>query len=144
MKLHIIITAASSLLQCPRRSRSSFSVSCCLGTNASDSGESLHCFLVGVNKSYAIATSDLGLFIHASNLLPSLATPLPYITMTAFTNYLSLYPLTGRRASATQRLCAKHTSPWTLRPRAVQVPLSVRHRAIKMSAMIIIIVINDI
>ena len=26
---------------------------------ASDSGESLHCFLVGANKSYVIATSDL-------------------------------------------------------------------------------------
>ena len=35
-------------------------------------GESLHCFLVGwcTNKSYVIATSDLWLFIHASNLLP--------------------------------------------------------------------------
>ena len=39
---------------------------------ASDSGESLHCFLAGANKSYVIATSDLWLFIHASNLLPSL------------------------------------------------------------------------
>ena len=38
-----------------------------------------HCFLVGVNKSYVIATSDLWLFIDASNLLPSLPTPLPYI-----------------------------------------------------------------
>ena len=44
------------------------------------SGESLHCFLVGANKSYVIATSDLWLFIHASNLLPSLPTPLPYKT----------------------------------------------------------------
>ena len=36
------------------------------------SGESLHRFLVGwcTNKSYVIATSDLWLFIHASNLLP--------------------------------------------------------------------------
>ena len=43
------------------------------------SGESLHCFLVGVQmKSYVIATSDLWLFIHASNPLPSLPTPLPY------------------------------------------------------------------
>ena len=41
------------------------------------SGESLHCFLVGVKKSYVIATSDLWLFIHASNLLPSLPTPAP-------------------------------------------------------------------
>ena len=30
-----------------------------MGTNASDSGESVHCFLGGVNKSYVIATSDL-------------------------------------------------------------------------------------
>ena len=36
-------------------------------------------FLVGVNKSYVIATSDLQLFIHASNLLPLLPTTLPYI-----------------------------------------------------------------
>ena len=43
-----------------------------------DSGESLHFFLVGANKSYAIATSDLWLFIHASNLLPLLPTPHPY------------------------------------------------------------------
>ena len=42
------------------------------------SGESLHCFLVGVNQSYVIAASDLCLFIHASNLIPSLPTPLPY------------------------------------------------------------------
>ena len=42
------------------------SVSCYLGTDASDLGESLHCFLVGVNKNYVIATSDLWLFIHAS------------------------------------------------------------------------------
>ena len=45
------------------------------------SGESLHCFLVGwcTNKSYVIATSDLWLFIHASNLLPlNSPSPLPY------------------------------------------------------------------
>ena len=91
---------ASSFSQCPCRSRLSFSLSCCLSTNASelwfrgeptlfliqgraysvsDSGESLYCFLVGVNKSYVIATSDLWLCIHASNLLPSLPTPLPHI-----------------------------------------------------------------
>ena len=51
----------------------------CMGTNVSDSGASLHCSLVGVNKSYVMATSDLWLFIHASNLLPWLPTPLPYI-----------------------------------------------------------------
>ena len=37
------------------------------------SGESLHCFVVGVIKSYVIATSDLWLFIHASNHTPSIA-----------------------------------------------------------------------
>ena len=45
------------------------------------SGESLHCFLVGwcTNKSYVIATSDLWLFIHASNLLSlNSPSPLPY------------------------------------------------------------------
>ena len=41
------------------------------------SGESLLCFLVGVNKSYVIATSDLWLFIHASNMLPSTPHPTP-------------------------------------------------------------------
>ena len=43
------------------------------------SGESLHCVLVGwcTNKSYVIATSDLWLFIHASNLLPSTPHPTP-------------------------------------------------------------------
>ena len=51
--------AASSFPQCPCRSRSWFSVNCCLGTNASDSGESLHCFLVGVTESYVIASADL-------------------------------------------------------------------------------------
>ena len=45
------------------------------GVHVFISGESLHCFLVGwcTNKSYVIATSDLWLFIHASNLL--LSTP---------------------------------------------------------------------
>ena len=39
-----------------------------------------HCFLVGASKSYVIliATSNLWLFIHASNLLPSIPTLLPY------------------------------------------------------------------
>ena len=38
-----------------------------------------HCFLVGwcTNKSYVIATSDLWLFNHASNLLPSTHHPTP-------------------------------------------------------------------
>ena len=44
---------------------------------ASDSGESLHCFLVGANKNYVIATSDLWLYIHVSNMLPSTPQPAP-------------------------------------------------------------------
>ena len=49
------------------------------GVHVFISGESLHCFLVGwcTNKSYVIATSDLWLFIHASNLLPSTPHPTP-------------------------------------------------------------------
>ena len=51
------------------------------GVHVFSSGESLHCFLVGwcTNKSYVIATSDLWLFIHASNLLSLYSpSPLPY------------------------------------------------------------------
>ena len=51
------------------------------GVHVFISGESLHCFLVGwrTNKSYVIATSDLWLFIHASNLLSLYSpSPLPY------------------------------------------------------------------
>ena len=53
------------------------------------SGESLHCFLVGwcTNKSYVIATSDLRLFIHASNLLPSLPSPTPLHKKHEFLRY---------------------------------------------------------
>ena len=49
------------------------------GVHVFISEESLHCFLVGwyTNKSYVIATSDLWLFIHASNLLPSTPHPTP-------------------------------------------------------------------
>ena len=55
---------------------------------ASDSGENLHCFLVAANKSYVTATSDLWLFIHASNLLPLLPPlpPPPYIYIRTHTN----------------------------------------------------------
>ena len=55
----------------------------------SDSGESLPCFLAGVNKSYVIATTDLWLFIYASNLLPPLSTPFPYISKR--TDYFETY-----------------------------------------------------
>ena len=51
------------------------------GVHVFSSGESLHCFQVGwcTNKSYVIATSDLWLFIHASNLLSlNSPSPLPY------------------------------------------------------------------
>ena len=40
-------------------------------------------------KSYVIATSDLWLFIHASNLLPLLPTPLPY----TYTNEINAWAL---------------------------------------------------
>ena len=57
---------ASSLPQCPCRSglfsAAAWAPMCLI------SGESLHGFLVGVNKSYIIATSDSWLFIHTSNL----------------------------------------------------------------------------
>ena len=69
--------AASSFPQCPCRSRSSLVRA---AAYAYDSGERLYCFLVGVQiKSYVIltATSDLWLFIHASNLLPLLTNPAP-------------------------------------------------------------------
>ena len=51
-----------------------------------------HCFLVGwcTNKSYVIATSDLWLFIHASNLFPS--TPHPHSpTLTMLTTIHLMY-----------------------------------------------------
>ena len=50
--------------------------------------ENLHCFLVGGNKSYVIATADLWLFIYTSNLHPSLPTLLPYL-LTTYYYYLS-------------------------------------------------------
>ena len=52
-----------------------------------------HCFLVGwcTNKSYVIATSDLWLFIHASNLLSLYSpSPLPYICMNLLLFYVWL------------------------------------------------------
>ena len=67
---------------------------------ASDSGESLTdtvFWSVGTNKSYVKATSDLCLFIHASNLLSSLPTPLPYIYMpaTGLFTVFSVQPMLG-------------------------------------------------
>ena len=49
--------AASLVPQCPRRGGCLFSVAA--GVHVFISGESLHCFLVGANKSSVIATSDL-------------------------------------------------------------------------------------
>ena len=46
------------------------------GVHVFITGESLHCFLVGVQIK-VIATSDLWRFIHASNLLPSTPHPTP-------------------------------------------------------------------
>ena len=79
VKQHESKPAASLSPQCPCRGRLFVSAA---GVHVFISGESLHCFRVGwcTNKSYVIATSDLWLFIHASNLLPSLPTPLPYKT----------------------------------------------------------------
>ena len=58
VKTCLLGLAVSSFPQCLCRSRS-FSLSGCLGSHVSDSGESLHCFLVGVNSTYVIATTDL-------------------------------------------------------------------------------------
>ena len=86
--------AASSFPQCPCSSRSSVRSSCCLFIW---SGESLHCFLVGEINCYVIATSDLWLFIHACNLLPSTPHPAPLHTLQWFPNIhtqlLSMKPM---------------------------------------------------
>ena len=54
-------------------------VVCCCGRCSSQGRAYTVSWLVQI-KSDVIATSDLWLFIHASNLLPSLPTPLPYKT----------------------------------------------------------------
>ena len=54
--------AASSSPSVPAEAGRRLRVSCYLGTNASDSGKSLHRSLVGVNKGYVIATSDLYIY----------------------------------------------------------------------------------
>ena len=69
--------------------------------------ESLHCFLVGwcTNKSYVIATSDLWLFIHASNLLPlNSPSPLPYshIPRFLFSKLNEFYRTTKRNVQCNQ------------------------------------------
>ena len=53
--LKLVHWACRVLFSCSSRS----SVIVRAAAYASDSGESLHCFLVGANKSYVIATSDL-------------------------------------------------------------------------------------
>ena len=60
----------SSLRQCPCKSRSFLSCSLC--TLVSDLGESLHCFLVGVRRSYVIATltSDSSFILPTCFLTP--------------------------------------------------------------------------
>ena len=63
------------------------------GVHVFITGESLHCFLVGwcANKSYVIATSDLWLFLHASNMLSlNSPSPLPY-THTHIYIYIYIY-----------------------------------------------------
>ena len=75
VKHHVyLLTAMSSFPQ----KQVAFLCAHYMGADASASGDSLHCFLVHVIKSYVIATADLWLFIHASNLLPSLPTQSPY------------------------------------------------------------------
>ena len=67
------------------------------------SGEPTYSFLVGVTvisvkyNSYVIATSDLWLFILASNLLPSLSIPLPFIYI-SYVLWLFDLPHTGFQA----------------------------------------------
>ena len=69
--LKVVCWAASFSPSVPAEAGCLFTVAA--GVHMFITGESLHCFLVGccTNKSYVIATSDLWLFIHASNLLPS-------------------------------------------------------------------------
>ena len=55
---HQLITAASSFPSVPAEAGREL-VIVRAAAYASDSGESLHCFLVGANKSYVIAVSDL-------------------------------------------------------------------------------------
>ena len=45
------------------------------------------CFLAGANKSYVVATSDLWLFIHASNLLSSTPHPAPLHVFVLFFSF---------------------------------------------------------
>ena len=66
------------------------------------SGESLHCFLAGANKGYVIATSDLWLFIHASNLLPSLPTPLPYTNINYYSNVCEVTGISSQNKAWTK------------------------------------------
>ena len=81
IKHQLIITAASSFPQCPCSSRSSL-VIVRAAAYASDSGESPtcldfgHCFLVGPNKSYVVATSDLIVTLHPC-FQPASLTPHP-------------------------------------------------------------------
>ena len=96
--------SVKTLSQCSYRSR--LFLSCCLGTHVFDSGGSLHCFLVGVNKSYVIATSDLWLFIYTSNLPPSLPTLLPYKH-----NYSTLYYSTEVEAKSLSMSHVMETLP---------------------------------
>ena len=72
--------------------------------------ESLHCFLIGwcKNKSYVIATSDLWLFIHASNLLPlNSPSPLPY-------NYIIIIKMANVQSAPELRKSLPQNSLWWL------------------------------
>ena len=84
--------------------------------------ERLHCFLVGwcTNKSYVIATSDLWLFIHASNLLSlNSPSPLPYISTNSSPKmrhiFLKMFALSSDKVyskfSHSQSFCMKKLKP---------------------------------
>ena len=77
----------------------------------SSQGESLHCFLVGwcTNKSYVIATSDLWLFIHASNLLPSTPHTTPLQNL-ALASRIGSRRVTHRRGDSVEELSGGRSS----------------------------------
>ena len=82
------------------------------GVHVFITGESLHCFLVGwcTNKSYVIATSDLWLFIHASNLLSlNSPYPLPYKNL-ALVSRIGSRRVTHRPGDCMEELSGGHSS----------------------------------
>ena len=106
---------ASLFPQCPCRGRLFVSAA---GVHVFISEESRHCFLVGwcTNKSYVIATSDLWLFLHASNLLPSLPRTTP-LHIYFFFKHLILGPTPHSLSCNTLTdITGKHTALCTCNP----------------------------